>query len=424
MVAPAAALSAMLLAAAAAPSPARVLTNTDEVAGLAADATTLWAATAGGLEAYDLPTLARRRVYTTADGLAANALVAVTVAGGAVEARAATTVCALRGDRFACQPAPPVEAVAPATPALFQGARVTARLRVGERTFVGTAGRGLWQATPSPRALTPADQICGNHVVAFARFRGAVWLGTFDRGLCATDGQTWRRPRVPFRMVNALLATSDALFVASTRGLFRTRDGQRFARVASLDGRGATGLAVNGDTLWAVSPVALWRIPLGARGRLRGYPLPGGSHAVQAVAAAGDTVWLASEDRGAIRFRGGRFRVFDRAAGLPTSWAVGVATTPDGGAFVATLRHGLVRLDADGNAREVPGLPDRWLLHVGRAGGALWVGTQDGAARLDGDGVVTPIAAGVPHPCVHAIAAFDGTVWIGTESGTVVLDRR
>ncbi|HVR61526.1 MAG TPA: hypothetical protein VMU50_06485, partial [Polyangia bacterium] len=109
---------------------------------------------------------------------------------------------------------------------------------------------------------------------------------------------------------------------------------------------------------------------------------------------------------------------------LPTSWAVDVAAAPDGGAFVATLRHGLLRLDADGNARSVPGLPDRWLLHLGRTGGAWWVGTQGGAARVDGAGVATVVAAGLPHPCVHAIADFDGALWIGTESGTAVTDLR
>ena len=54
-------------------------------------------------------------------------------------------------------------------------------MTVGGRTFVGTAGRGLWLAGQHPTALTPDDQICSNHVVAVARFRGDVWLGTFDQ---------------------------------------------------------------------------------------------------------------------------------------------------------------------------------------------------------------------------------------------------
>ncbi|HXI56417.1 MAG TPA: hypothetical protein VNO55_10180, partial [Polyangia bacterium] len=336
---------------------------------------------------------------------------------------------------FACSfaahaPTLAAPAMVPAS-ALFAGARETARLTVGGRTFVGTAGRGLWLAGPRPTALTPGDQICGNHVVAVAHFRGDVWLGTFDQGLCAFDGHTFRRARVPFRMINDLVATSNALFVASTRGLFRTGDGVHFQKVAALDGRGVTDLALdgNGETLWAVSPAALWRIPLGARGRLRGYFLPGGSHALQAVDAAGGTVWMASEDRGAIRFRHGQFQVFDRAAGLPTSWGVDVAATDDGGAYVATLRHGLVHLDADGRVQPAPRLPDRWLLHVSRDDrGALWVGTQGGAARVDPRSRTDAVAVAaaverLPNPCVHAVATIGDDTWVATEGGTAVYRR-
>jgi ligand-binding sensor domain-containing protein len=305
-------------------------------------------------------------------------------------------------------------------------------LTIAGRTFIGTAGRGLWLAGPHPTALTLGDQICSNHVVAVARFRGDVWLGTFDQGLCAFDGQSFRRARVPFRMVNDLVATSTALFVASTRGLFRSTDGVHFQKVAALDGRGITDLAVDGQTLWAVSPAALWRIPLGASGRLRGYFLPGGSHALQAVDAAGGTVWMASEDRGAIRFRHGQFQAFDRAAGLPTSWDVDVAATDDGGAYVATLRHGLVHLDADGRVQPAATqLPDRWLLHVSRDDrGALWVGTQGGAARIEHRSPTTAAAATVaatvdrlPNPCVHAIATIGDDTWFATEGGTAVYRR-
>ena len=44
---------------------------------------------------------------------------------------------------------------------------------------------------------------------------------------------------------------------------------------------------------------------------------------LQAVTVSGRTVWLASEDRGVIRFRAGKFESFDRAAGLP-----GIGTAP------------------------------------------------------------------------------------------------
>jgi ligand-binding sensor domain-containing protein len=410
--------AATLLAAslAAASLPARVVTSTADVEGLAADVDggTLWVATRGGLEEYDLATLGRRRLYTTADGLAANAVRTVAAGGGRVVARTERATCERLGDGFSCAPAPPLPLAPPVATRTFRGARVTAELEAGGVRFVGTAGAGLWRAGASPRLLTPGGQVCGNHVVALARFRGRLFLGTFDQGLCAFDGTRFRAVPAPFRMINALAATPGALYVATTRGLFATRDGARFRRVPLVDGRGVTDLAIDGRLVWAVSPVTLWRVPLDG-GRPRGWFLPGGSRALQAVDARGGVVWLASEDRGALRFRDGRFTIFDRAAGLPTSWSVDVAVADDGGAYVATLRHGLVRVDPDGRSAVVPGLPDAWLLRLARDRSGLWVGTQGGAARLDADGVHGLL--GLPNPCVHAVLADGPTLWVATEGG-------
>jgi ligand-binding sensor domain-containing protein len=401
---------------AAASLPARVVTSTADVEGLAVDVDggTLWVATRGGLEEYDLATLARRRLYTTADGLAANAVRAVAARGGRVVARTERATCERRADGFSCAPAGPLPLVPPAAARTFHGARVTAELVASGVRLVGTAGAGLWRAGAPPRLLTPSGQVCGNHVVALARFRGRVVLGTFDQGLCAFDGARFHAVPAPFRMINALAATPGGLFVATTRGLFVTRDGARFRRVPLVDGRGVTDLAVDGGLLWAVSPVTLWRVPLDG-GRPRGWFLPGGSRALQAVDARGGVVWLASEDRGALRFREGRFAIFDRAAGLPSSWSVDVAVADDGGAYVATLRHGLVRVDPNGRSTVVRGLPDAWLLRLARDRSGLWVGTQGGAARLDGEGVHGLL--GLPNPCVHAVLVDGPTLWVATEGG-------
>jgi ligand-binding sensor domain-containing protein len=394
--------------------PSRVVTSTADVEGFVADGGTLWVATRGGLEEYDLATLARRRLYTTADGLAANVVRAVTADAGRVVARTARATCERRGERFTCAPAAPLAPPAPAPARTYRGARVTAAGEVGGVRLVGTAGGGLWRDGASPRRLTPPGQVCGNHVVALARFRGRTFVGTFDEGLCTFDGARFRAVAAPFRMINALAATPGALYVATTRGLFVTRDGARFRRVPLADGRGVTDLAIDDGVLWAVSPVTLWRVSLPG-GRARGWFLPGGSRALQAVDARAGVVWLASEDRGAIRFRDGRFTIFDRAAGLPTSWGVDIAAEDDGGAYLATLRHGLVRLDRDGHPSAVPGLPDAWLLRVSQGPSGLWVGTQGGAARLDGDGV-HPLL-GLPDPCVHALLSDGPTLWVATEGG-------
>ncbi|HXI60922.1 MAG TPA: hypothetical protein VNO55_32905, partial [Polyangia bacterium] len=87
------------------PLPPRVFTNTSEVTALAAVDGTLWVATRGGLEEYDLATLVRRRLYTTADGLTANEVTAVASAGQGVVARTENTDCVRRGGGFVCSSA-------------------------------------------------------------------------------------------------------------------------------------------------------------------------------------------------------------------------------------------------------------------------------------------------------------------------------
>lgn len=407
---------ALVLAATAATT---VYTRTDEVAAIAEARGAIWVATRGGVETYDPGSLARTRVYTTADGLASNDVRALRVEGGAVIARTPDATCWLAdgGARFACAPAPrvasPVAAVAP----LAHGRRATASLTLRDgRTIVGTTG-GLWLGD---HRLTPDGGVCGNHVMAFAEHRGALWLGTFDQGLCRTTGGGFTSIAAPFRMVNDLVSTPRGLFVAAGEGLFVSRDGQTFTRVADAPETQYNDLAFDGVSVYATTPAVVRRLPA-SRGapRARAWWLPGGSHAMQAIAVAGGAVWIASEDRGALKISGRDVAIYDRAAGFPSSWAVDVAALPDGGALVATLRHGLWRVAPDG-AITPAAAPDPWLLSVtATPGGAVLVGAQGGAAVLDG-GVATPIGP-LPDPNVHAITLHGGALWVGTEGGTAVI---
>jgi hypothetical protein len=417
-------------------APAAIFTDTTFVEDVAVGTGAIWAATRGGLEEYDPRTLARRRVLTTADGLDATAVRAVALDGGAPVARTDRAACRLDGAaaRFTCAaaaPAPP-PSPPPAAAARLEGARVTVtRALGGGGELIGTAGRGLWlRAAGGLRRLTPGEQICGNHVVAVAAWRGRRWFGTFDQGLCSEADGRFRPAALPARMINDLAATPRALYVATTDGLWSTADGVAFRRVAAVTERGINDLAYDDATRWlyATAPNSLWRIPVGRPGLLRAFYRPGGSRSLQAVEARGGEVWLAAEDRGAIRFVAGRFDVFDRAAGLPSSWGLDVALDGGGAAYLGTLRDGVVRVGLPGAgagaaaARALAGLPDRWILHVsadrGRGGG-LWIGTQGGAVRVRADGAVVPVG-GVPDPRVHAIAALDDGVWLATEGGTAV----
>lgn len=390
-------MTALLLAA--------LYTSTAQVEGLAVSAGVLWAATAGGVEAYDLATGVRTRLFTTADGLQSNHVRSLKM-DGALHARTDEADCVL-GQVFRCSGAPPLPPPPPAAVPLYEGARETARLRAGGRQIVGTT-RGLWL---DGRRITPDGQICANHVAALAEFRGALWVGAFDGGLCVREAGRFRAVNAPLRMVNDLHATAKGLWVAAAEGLYFTADGRNFRRESRVRERGPNRIASSSRWLYVTTPFALYALRLDGRDTVRRWAKPAGSTALQAVAVSGSNVWLASEDAGVIRLRNGRFEAFDRASGLPSSWTVDVAPARDGGVWVATLRDGAVRLDARGNPVEGLGEPSSWGLRLYPDRGRMLFGTQQG---LDG--------AALPDPHVHALLRTAEGLWVGTEGGLALLD--
>jgi ligand-binding sensor domain-containing protein len=380
--------------------------STARVNAVAVHGELLWAATSSGIEQYDLATGTRRRLFTTAQGLDANEVLRIRH-DGVLRARTARSECALAaGDRFLCAPAPALPPEPPFLARRAHGARETARLRSGGHEILATDGGGLWL---DGRRITPEGQICANHVEALASFRGALWAGTFDAGLCVREGGRFRPIDAPFRMVNDLLATPEGLWIAAGEGLFFTRDGRSFRREARVRERGVNRLAPGRGHIYATTPGALYAV--GPRG-VRRWRNPKGSTALQAVAVSGADVWLASEDCGLIRLRAGRFEAFDRASGLPSSWMVDVAPAPEGGVWAATLRHGALRLGADGTVRERRA-PGAWGLRLHVDGPKVLFGTQQG---LDGSALPLPDAR------VHALLRTAEGLWIGTEGGLLLVD--
>jgi ligand-binding sensor domain-containing protein len=389
-------MTALLLAA--------LYTSTMQVESVAVSGGLLWAATAGGVEQYDLATGTRTRLFTTADGLQDNHVLLVHV-DGALHARTGSAECVL-GQLFRCTSAAPLPPLPPAAAPAYQGARETARVRARGHLIVGTT-RGLWL---DGRRITPDGQICGNHVAALAEFQGALWVGAFDAGLCVLRGGRFHAVAAPFRMVNDLHVSPQGLWVASAEGLYFTADGRRFRREGRVRERAANRIASSARWLFVTTPFALHALKLDAPDTVRRWPRPAGSTSLQAVAVSGKNVWLASEDAGVIRLRDGRFEAFDRASGLPSSWAVDVAAAPDGGVWVATLRDGALRLDARGNLVERAD-PSRWGLRLYPDRGRILFGTQQGLA-----------GAALPDPHVHALLHTAAGLWVGTEGGLALLD--
>lgn len=418
----------------AAPASVALYASTAEVEALALHDGTLWAGTRGGLEAWDAASGVRRRLYTAADGLAESWVVAVRAGVEGVEVRTPAATCRLdaSSDRFQCAPAPRVASQPPHAAELVSVGAATSGERVTARVagFVGTATSGVWHDDLRTR-LTAGAQPCVGHVTAIARWKEATWLGTFNGGLCRKDARGFTKPTTPFRMVNALKATRDGLYVGAAEGLFRTRDGRRWQHIALRGASEASvvGLAADGTTLWATQPGTLVQLPLtGRTRRAQVLWMPGNAHSLQRVDVRDGRVWVATEDSGVLSLpSAGRLtrktpvEVHDRAAGLPTSWALDAVATAYGVAL-ATLRHGLVLVDMQGASRTVPELEGAWLLHVfaeDEAGRVLWVGAQPGVWRVE-DGHAQRLDLPLPHPNVHAVARFGDELWVGTENGLVV----
>ncbi len=414
-------------------------TNANAVRALVLDADhdAVWAATSGGLDRYDAKTLARTHfgVETGLDSLDVRAIHVVPfLAFGALVVETAESRCVvaeLNVDRFKCFSARPPAPNAPLDETLG-GFSVVARVAVEGGAFVATRGAGVWFAktgsSPSRLDETNAPRSAASFVRKLAFYKHRRWAGTFDDGLVVLDESGAHPVSAPMRMVNDLVATNDALFIAANEGFFFTRDGKTFERVDTV-GRGATGVAWLGDHVFVTTTSAVWRMRLRHRGGAivdGNWWRPAGTRSLQGIAMSetsnGTIAWMASEDRGVIRFdpssNAPQFVSVDKLAGAPTSWVVALAGDARGGVFAATLRDGVFHVDAHGAVVNVPGVPNAWTLDASFAAGKLCVGTQAGAACWD-DWTKPPstLIVGLPDARVHDVERDGNVIFVSTEAG-------
>ncbi len=403
-----------------------------EVRALATQGDFVWAATNGGLVRYDQK--ARERVvFDATTGLDSIDVRGVRVVAGELIVDTAESACKLDNDQqrrhFVCVAQIAVAANAPTGP-IFRDDHATARAVVTAGTFIGTRDSGVWflsNGEPSSAVrLDPAEKQAPRSFVKKAvSYKGHLWLGTFADGVwraSADDVTSAEDAHAPFRMVNDMLVSGDTMFVAANEGLFFTRDTRTWTRVDLVGAQGVTGLAMlakEPGMLYATSTAALWKVRIDQKivHAHTSWWRPAGTKSLQAISSSGASLYLASEDRGLIRFDGSRFTANDKLSGLPTSWAVDVAGDGVGGAFMATLRDGVMHVNGDGTWSKVQGLPGEWISSVSMQDGVLCVGTQSGA-QCDAH-----TFAALPDPRAHAIVKVGDGWLIGTEAGTALYSR-
>lgn len=341
-----------------------------------------------------------------------------------------------------------------------------------ERLLLGSFGEGLFAGPAAGRRLVASEPAAARHLVALALAEsgagclvareglwlrvsarsewrrvelgglpssdlsalavdgGALWLGTFDRGLFRLERRTGALTAFPGiePQVNALAVEAGAgartVWVGTSRGLYAL-DGSGVRRV----GRGA---GLPSEDIHALAPTRRGLLVGTGRGaallrdgkvvevvgQKRGLVIS----AVWAVAEADDgALWLGTSKgvfRG--RFRGAWKRFSVASGHLTDDWVTALATRA-GSVWVGSYSGGVTRLDTSGAALSATVIDrESWVNFAGLSlvDGSLLVATMDGLRRCPlGAGACQALGATLPGRDVTAAASDGTTLWVATRRG-------
>jgi signal transduction histidine kinase/ligand-binding sensor domain-containing protein len=209
--------------------------------------------------------------------------------------------------------------------------------------------------------------------------------------------------------VYAITQTADGyLWIGAEKGLVRF-DGLNFRlfNPGAEFGAGPAVLGVAGapdGSLWArLRGIALVRFHSGVFQNIVRDVSPQASVVTALLRGRDEAMLLATLDRGAIAYRGGRFAPVTNTKALPSSsFVISMAEASDGGIWLGTRDAGLVRVEGERVIRHTKGLPDLKIncLLPGDAG-EVWIGTDRGVARWNGTEIAT---SGVPAALQRTMA--------------------
>lgn len=138
---------------------------------------------------------------------------------------------------------------------------------------------------------------------------------------------------------------------------------------------------------------------------------------------ADGSIWFGTAGDGLHRYQNGRWTSFTPDQGFPGSKVTTLLELPDGDLMVGTQSEGLLRLHPDG--RVEPGLPagqpgrPRLINDLVLQDGTVWAATDQGVFHQEGSGW-TRIHQGnspLPNNLVHCLLPTPDGLWMGTENG-------
>lgn len=422
-----------------------------QVASLAVDDGTVWAATAEGLARFDgqrwtIP-------HTREDGSAVRADVVTVDGEGSLwavmrsdDGRPTRVVRFDDGQRSAWTvdgDLPPGHLAGFATGADGHVWTLTQQLEPDVRFEVGRFDGEQWVTETTATDLLPGGRRSARtpdpgRLVPFAvDADGRPWVALHAAaGVASFDGDGWvvhdRDDGLPDEGVGALAADGDAVWAATSRGVGRFDESgwQRYVAASGpADNQVADVAVAAGEAMWAAAASGpsrydgqswrSWRTL-----RLNGLPV---EQLVGVTVGSEGDVW-ANTQRSVSRFDGEEWTTW-RAGREFRDGRVGAVTAGEDGAAWVLMEKALLHYDGESWTTHVAEVEERLAAPMTvDADGAVWTSTRPrtrGLVRFDGTWTRFAAADGVAPHEIYAIAADDrGAVWIGTDEGLARHDHR